>query len=87
VVAVFVATGPNLGSPSFAPAKARLATLGYRGFSGGDTACSQGAQEALPKLQAYSLSLPFATQADAARFASLYGPVLGTARITVFCAD
>jgi Tfp pilus assembly protein PilW len=87
VVAVFVATGATLGDPSFTRAKARLTSLGYRGHSGGDTGCSRGAKEALPQLQAYSLSLEFATDADAARFASLYGKVIGTASVTVYCAD
>lgn len=87
VVAVFVATGAALTDPSFTRARSRLATLGYRGFSGGDTGCSQGAKEALPQLQAYSLSLEFATSAEAARFAALYGQVIGTATVTIFCAD
>lgn len=87
VVAVFVATGTTLGDPSFARAKAGLVALGYRGYSGGDTSCSQGAREALPQLQDYSLSLEFATSTDAARFAAQYGKVIGTATVTVFCAD
>lgn len=87
VVAVFVATGASLADPSFATAKSRLASLGYRGYSGGDTSCSQGAREALPQLQDHSLSLEFATTADAARFAARYGTVIGTATVTVFCAD
>lgn len=87
VVAVFVATGSSLADPSFSKAKARLTALGYRGYSGGDTSCSQGAKEALPQLEEYSLSLEFATRAEADRFSALYGPVLGTAGVTVFCAD
>ena len=87
VVSVFVATGASLGEPSFTKAKARLEALGYGSYSGGDTACSKGAEEALPQLRAYSLSLEFATRADADRFATLYGPVIGTAGVTVFCAD
>ena len=87
VVAVFLATGTTLADPSFAQAKARLNRLGYKGYSGGDTDCSQGAREALPRLQEYSLSVQFASRAEADRFAALYGPVLGTATVTVFCAD
>lgn len=87
VVAVFVATGASLADPSFAKARARLKAIGYAPTSSGDTDCSQGAREALPKLQAYSMSVEFATQADASRFTALYGPVLGTASVTVYCAD
>ena len=87
VVAVFLATGPSPADPSFAEAKARLTALGYHGYSGGDTACSQGAEEALPHLQDYSLSLEFAIRDDAERFAQRYGPILGIASVTVFCVD
>ncbi len=87
VVAVFVATGASLDDPSFTRAKARLTSLGYKGSSGGDTACSRGAEEALPQLEEYSLALEFATEAEAARFAARYGTVIGTAAITVSCAD
>ncbi|CAA9257420.1 MAG: hypothetical protein AVDCRST_MAG76-2641 [uncultured Acidimicrobiales bacterium] len=87
VVAVFLATGTTLADPSFERARARLTSLGYKGRSGGDTACSQGAKQALPQLQDYALSVEFATRADADRFAALYGPVLGTATVTVFCVD
>lgn len=87
VFAVFVATGSSGRDPSFTAAKARLADLGYRDFSEGETGCSQGAEEALPQLQDISLSVEFATRADADRFTALYGPVVGTAAVTVFCAD
>jgi len=87
VVAVFVATGASLDEPSFATARARLGVLGYTGFSGGDTACSRGAKEALPQLKGYSLSLEFATRADADRFAARYGRVIGIAAVNVYCAD
>ena len=43
--------------------------------------------EALPHLQDYSLSLGFATRADADSFAELYGRILGIATVTVFCVD
>ena len=87
VVAVFVASSASLADPSFARAKARLNSLGYKGYSEGDTSCSQGAKEALPQLQDHSLSLEFASRAEADRFVVLYGPVLGTATVTVFCVD
>ena len=87
VVAVYVATGPSLEGPSFTRARARLSSLGYTGYSGGDTACNRGATEALPQLQEYSLSVEFASRADAQRFADLYGPVLGIASVSVYCAD
>ena len=87
VVAVFVATGPSPAQPSFVEAKARLTALGYHGYSGGDTDCSQGAKEALPHLHDYSLSLEFAVRDDAEQFAGLYGPILGIATVTVFCVD
>jgi len=87
VFAVFVATADSPTDPSFATATARLRTLGYRVYASGDTGCSQGAQEALPQLQGSSLSVEFRTRADADRFAALYGPVIGIAAVTVFCAD
>ncbi len=77
----------SLDAPAFAKAKARLAALGYKGHTGGDTACSQGAKEALPQLQEYSLSLEFRTRGEADRFAALYGQVIGTALVTLSCLD
>lgn len=87
VFAVFVATGSSGRDPSFTAAKARLAELGYRTFTEGETGCSQGAEEALPQLQDISLSVEFATRVDADRFTALYGPTVGTAAVKVFCAD
>ena len=87
VVAVFVASGSTLSDPSFARARARLKAIGYAPTSTGETDCSQGAREALPELREYSMALEFANQADASRFAALYGPVLGTVAVTVYCAD
>ncbi len=87
VFAVFIATGASGRDQSFTSAKARLADLGYRMFSEGETTCSQGAKEAVPRLQDISLSVEFATRADADLFAALYGPVIGTVAVTVYCAD
>jgi hypothetical protein len=72
---------------AFGAAKARLADLGYTASSSGDTACSQGAREALPQLKEVSLSVEFRTRTEADRFAALYGRVVGTAPVKVFCAD
>ena len=87
VFAVFVATGDDLADPVFGAAEARLAELRYDASSSGETGCSQGAREALPKLKAFSLSVEFRTRAEADRFAALYGRVVGTAAVKVFCAD
>lgn len=87
VVAVFVATGASLDEPAFTQAIARLKALGYPAYSGGDTGCSRGAKEALPQLGQYSVSVEFAARSDADRFAALYGPVVGIASVTVYCAD
>lgn len=87
VFAVFVATGGSLEEPAFAQAIARLKSLGYPAYAGGDTGCSRGAKEALPQLGQYSLSVEFATRAEADRFIALYGTVIGVAAVTVYCAD
>ncbi len=87
VFAVFVATGDDFADPAFGAAKARLADLGYSASSSGETGCSQGAREALPQLKELSLAVEFRTRAEADRFAALYGRVVGTAAVKVFCAD
>jgi len=87
VFAVFVATADDFADPVFGAAKARLAELGYSPSSSGDTACSEGAREALPQLKEVSLSVEFRTRAEADRFTALYGRVVGTAAVKVFCAD
>lgn len=87
VFAVFVATGDTSRAPSFTAAQDRLKSLGYTDFAAGETGCSQGAKEALPQLKDTSLSVEFATRADADRFSALYGPVIGVAAVKVFCAD
>ncbi len=87
VFAVFVATGDDLADPVFRAADARLAELGYDASSSGETGCSQGAREALPQLKEFSLAVEFRTRAEADRFAALYGRVVGTAAVKVFCAD
>lgn len=87
VFAVFVATGDTSRAPSFTAAQDRLKSLGYTDFAEGETGCSQGAKEALPQLKDMSLSVEFATRADADRFSALYGPVIGVAAVKVFCAD
>jgi len=87
VFAVFVATGDDLADPVFGAAEARLAELRYDASSSGETGCSQGAREALPQLKEVSLSVEFRTRAEADRFAALYGRVVGTAAVKVFCAD
>ena len=87
VFAVFVATGDDLADPVFGAAEARLAELRYDASSSGETGCSQGAREALPQLKEFSLAVEFRTRAEADRFAALYGRVVGTAAVKVFCAD
>lgn len=87
VFAVFVATGDGLADPAFGVARSRLAELNYESSSSGETRCSQGAREALPQLKQFSLSVEFRTRAEAVRFAALYGRVVGTAAVKVFCAD
>ena len=87
VFAVFVATGDDLADPVFGAAEARLGELGYDASSSGETGCSQGAREALPQLKEFSLAVEFRTRAEADRFAALYGRVVGTAAVKVFCAD
>jgi hypothetical protein len=87
VVAVFVATAASFEDASLTRAIARLQSLGYTAYSSGDTGCSRGAREALPRLGQYAVSVEFATRADADRFAALYGAVVGIATVTVYCAD
>jgi hypothetical protein len=87
VVAVFVATGASFEDASLTRAIARLQSLGYTAYAAGETGCSRGAKEALPRLGQYAVSVEFATRADADRFAALYGAVVGIATVTVYCAD
>jgi hypothetical protein len=88
VTGVFVATGSaGLEDASFAPAAARIRALGYKGDYAASTGCSQGAEEALPQLDDFSVGLFFTSATEATRFATMYGPVIGTAQVTLVCLD
>ena len=89
VWAVYVLVTPTYDGPGWAEAGARVESLGYTP-SGGELACDTGAAEALgldPQL--IGRGVYFGSQADAQRFADLYGAgdVVGIARVTLLCLD
>lgn len=73
-------------------ARRQAAAAGYEGaIGGGQVECDRGAREALrldPGRDYYTVSIFFATRADAEQFVAAYEPgVVGTAEITAYCLD
>ena len=73
-------------------ARRQAAAAGYeRDVGGGQVECDRGARAALgldPGRDYYTVSIFFATRADAQQFVAAYEPgVVGTAEITAYCLD